>query len=177
VIGFLRFVGLVNAAVWFGAAIFFTLGVGPGVFSQDMHKLFGEAAFPFYSGGVALVLIKRYFILQYICGTIALLHLFAEWLYLGRKTNRFMLGLVVVLFGLGLLGGLWMQPKMQALRQTMYSGPTPEQKDLARRSFGAWHGVSQFANLIIIAGLVVYLVRVTRPPEAGRYGNFTKFRS
>ncbi|MDB6110935.1 MAG: hypothetical protein JWR69_2685 [Pedosphaera sp.] len=169
--------GLVNAAVWFGAAIFFTLGVGPGVFSQDMHKLFGETAFQYYAGGVALVLIKRYFILQYICGTIALLHLFAEWLYLGRKTNRLTLGLLVVLFSLSLMGGLWLQPKMQTLRQTMYLDPSPERKDLARRSFGAWHGVSQFANLIIIAGLIVYLVRVTRPPEAGRYGNFTKFRS
>ena len=38
--GFLRFVGIVNAAIWFGASIFFAGVVLPGIFSQDMHKVF-----------------------------------------------------------------------------------------------------------------------------------------
>jgi len=177
VIGFLRFLGVANAAVWFGAAIFFTLGVGPGIFSHDIEKLFGEAVFRYYAGGVALVLIQRYFALQYICGTIALLHMFGEWLYLGRKAKRFTLWLIVTLFALGLVGGVGLQPKMKALRQTMYGSATPEQKERATHSFNTLHGVSQTANLFIIIGLAVYLMRVSRPPDTRPYStNFTKFR-
>jgi Domain of unknown function (DUF4149) len=174
--GFLRFIGVVNAAIWFGAALFFTVAVGPAIFSQEMHKVFGEAAFPYYSGAVALVLIKRYFILQNICGAIALLHLFAEWLYLGRVVTRFTLALLLTLFGLGLIGGYWIQPKMQDLRQAMYFGQTPELKEQARHTFGLWHGASQVANIVIIAGLLVYITRLTKPIESVRYGGVTKFR-
>lgn len=169
---------ILNAAIWFGAAIFFTFFVGPGIFCQDVHKLFGEAGFSFYAGGVALVLIKRYFVLQNICGAIALLHLFGEWLYLGRKANRFLLGMLLVIFAFGLLGQFSLEPKMAALRQTMYFGATQTQKDEASRSFNVLHGISQAVNLLIIAGIAGYLVRVTRPPEAGRYSStFAKFRS
>jgi hypothetical protein len=170
-------VGIANAAVWFGAAIFFTLGIGPSVFSQDMHRLLGEQAFPLYSGEIALIFIKRYFILQYFCGLIALLHLSGEFLYLGRKPSRLRLALLMALFALGLLGGVWLQPRMRALHQTMYYGATAEQKEAARRSFNTWHGISQTGNLLIICGLAVYLMRVARPAEAGRYSTiFTKFR-
>jgi Domain of unknown function (DUF4149) len=178
VIGFLRFVGIANAAVWFGAAIFFTLGVGPGIFSEDIQKLFGDAAFPYYAGGVALVLIKRYFVLQYLCGMIALVHLLAEWLYLGRAPSRFTLGLVILLVILALAGGIWARPRMTALRQTMYSAPTQAQREEAKNTFRTWHGLFQTVNLFMIIGQGVYLMRVTRPQDTGRYGGLlTKFRS
>ena len=179
VTGFLRFVGTANAAVWFGAAVFFTLAAGPAIFSSDVQKLFGDTWFRFYAGGVALAVLKRYFILQYVCGIIALLHLWAEWLYLGRKASRVTLSLAVVLLALALFGGFGLMPKMRALRQTIYGTAPVEQKEVAKRAFGAWHGISQTANLFIIIGLAVYLARVTRPPEAaGRYNSlFTKFRS
>lgn len=162
--------GILNAAIWLGAAIFFTVAVGPAIFSPEMKQVFGEGAFPYYSGAVALVVLKRYFILQNLCGAIALLHLFAERLYLGRQWSRFILGLLLVMFGLGLIGGFVVQPKMRELRHSMYYGATQEQKEAAHRAFGAWHGTSQGANLIILAGLLIYLVRVTKPPESARYG-------
>jgi hypothetical protein len=100
--GILRFVGVVNAAIWLGAGIF-VLFVFPAVFSPEMHQLFGEEkAFKYYSGGVAMVLFKRFFALQYICGTIALLHLIAEKLYLGRAFPRLGTTVILVVFGLGL---------------------------------------------------------------------------
>ena len=176
---FLRIIGIVNAAIWFGAGTFFAAGVLPGVFSQDLHRIFGETAYPYYSGAVALVLFKRFFVLQYICGAIALLHFFAEKLYLGRPFSRLGTTLVVIIFSLGLLGGFWLQPRMENLRQTMYSTTaTPEQKDRARHSFGVWHGVSELANVLIIGGLLAHLLRVTRQEAAGRYGGllFPKFR-
>ncbi len=146
-----------------------------------MHKVFGVPAdspyYSFYPGGVALVLFKRFFMLQYICGIIALLNLFAEKLYLGRPLPRLGMALVIGIFSLALLGGVWLQPRMENLRQAMYTGANPEQKEKARHSFGLWHGVSQFANLVIIGGLLFHLVRVTRPGESDRYTTFTIFRS
>ena len=91
--GFLRFIGTANAAVWFGAAVFFTLAAGPAIFSTEVQNLFGDAGFRFYAGGVALAVLKRYFIVQCACGIIALVHLWAEWLYLGRKASRITLAL------------------------------------------------------------------------------------
>jgi len=59
VIGFLRCIGLLNAAIWFGAGIFFTFGAGPAIFSSDMQKLL-EAYYPSYSGMIAQIVIARY---------------------------------------------------------------------------------------------------------------------
>jgi hypothetical protein len=168
--GFLRFVGIVNAAIWFGSAIFFAVGILPGVFSTELHTLFHEpAADPYYSGAVAQALFKRFFAFQCICGFVALLHLFAEKLYLGRPLPRFGTGLVVALFCFSLIGSYWLQPHMQDLRQTRYFGRTQEQKDRARNSFGTWHVLSEVANLFVMAGLLVHLIRVTRSAGPSRY--------
>lgn len=179
--GFLRFVGVVNAAIWFGASLFFAAVVLPGVFSQDMHKVLTvppESPFySYYSGGIALVLFRRFFALQYTCGIIAMMHLFAEKLYLGRALPRLGTTLVIGVFILAVVGGLWLQPRMENLRQTMYLGANPEQKERARHAFGVWHGISECVNLVVIGGLLAHLLRVTRPPESDRYSTFTIFRS
>ena len=36
VTGFLRFIGVANAAIWFGSAIFFTFAAGPAFFTTEM---------------------------------------------------------------------------------------------------------------------------------------------
>jgi len=171
--GFLRFVGIVNAAIWFGASIFFAVGILPGVFSQEVHRLLNESgANRYYSGGVAQILFQRFFALQCLCGAVALIHLFAEKIYLGRNLSRLGTTLVIVLFCFGLIGNFGLLPHMKALRQTSYFGATTEQREQARRWFGIWHGLSEAANLFIMAGLLVHLIRVARPPETARYGTF-----
>jgi hypothetical protein len=57
-----------------------------------------------------------------------------------------------------------------------YFGRTAEQQAAAARLFGMWHGISQLLNLFVIAGLGFYLWRSTRPPEAPRFGGFSKMR-
>jgi hypothetical protein len=172
VIGFLRFIGVVNAAIWFGAAIFFTFGAGPGFFSKEMTD-FVKAPL---NGWAAEVIIKRYFIFQHWCGAIALLHLLAEKLYAGRVWPRLNLSLVLVLLSLGLLGEFWLQPRLHNLFLTKYSQKvTPEQRDYAVKSFGTWHGVSMAVNLIMIPGLLFYLWRVTSPKEPARLSGSRKF--
>ena len=166
--------GIVNAAVWFGAAIFFTAVVAPAVFSPETAALFGgnPETSRFYAGGVALILFERYFTLQVVCGTVALVHLLLERMYLGRKIAMWVRVLVMALLVLSLVGDYWVQPKMHDLRHSMYAAPTPALREQARRAFGAWHGVAQTVNLIALGGLLVYLLRASRSAEPGRYGAF-----
>ena len=120
-IGFLRFVGLLNAAVWFGSAIFFTLGAGPAIFSNDMRHLLEDKNYPYFSGAIAQIIIARYFRLQIVCGLIALAHLGAEWLYLGRSPQKPGAGLLTVLLVASLIGAFWLQPKMKRLHTIKYA--------------------------------------------------------
>jgi hypothetical protein len=182
VIGFLRFVGVANAAVWFGAAVFFTAVVGPGLFSPDVFKLFGwpgtgETA-RYWAGSVALVLVERYFRLHLICGVIALTHLVLEWGLIRRPLRRGLLVLGMALLGLSLVASFWLQPKMRQLHWTMYGGGgkvTVVQAKRARSTFYMWHGIAQAGNLAALAGLTVYLWRLTLPAASPRFVTQTKF--
>ena len=110
VIGFLRFVGILNAAVWFGSAIFFTFGTGLVPFSPEMRNLLGPNNYPYFSGAIAQILISRYFYFQFGCAIVAALHLLAEWLYLGKYPQKLQAGLLVGLAAAALLGGFGSSP-------------------------------------------------------------------
>jgi hypothetical protein len=178
VIGFLKFVGILNAAVWFGAAVFFTFGTGRAPFSAEMKALLGANNYPYFSGAIAQILITRYFHLQFVCGIIAVLHLLAEWLYFGKSPQKLRLGLLLGLCSAALIGGLWLQPKLHALHATKYGVNTrPELREAASRSFRVWHGVSLGVNLLLVGGLAAYLWRVANPIEPPHFVSSIKFRS
>ena len=177
VIGFLRFVGILNAAVWFGAAIFFTFGAGLAPFSQEMKTLLGPNNYPYFSGAIAQILIARYFHFQLVCGVVAVLHLLAEWLYLGKLPRKLQVGVLIGLCAAALLGGgYWLQPKLKALHAIKYGVNTrPEIREAADRSFRAWHGVSQVVNLLLVGGLAAYLWRAANPSDPTRFVSAVKF--
>jgi hypothetical protein len=176
VIGLLRFVGILNAAVWFGAAIFFTFGTGLVPFSQEMKSLLGQANYPYFSGAIAQLFIARYFYFQLGCAMIAVVHLLAEWLYLGKYPQKLQVALLIGLTAVVLIGGYWLQPKMKALHATKYGlNSRPEIRETADRSFKAWHGMSQVINLFMVGGLTVYLWRATNPSDPTRFVSATKF--
>jgi len=178
VIGFLRFIGVINAAIWLGGAVFFTLSAGPGVFSPDMARALGEsdALFKYHAGLIAQVLITRYFRFHLTCALIAGLHLLAEWLYLGRPSRKIAGGLFATLLALTLVGGYVFQPRLTHLHQAIYSSTTRTEQDAARQSFGVWHGVSQLLNLLTIGGLTVYVWRTANPGNTARFISSVKFR-
>src|SRR5258707_218322 len=121
-----------NAAVWFGAAVFFSFGIAPAVFTPEMKNLLGEI----YSGLVAQAVFERYFVLHYCCGALALMHQLAEWVYLGKALHHFTFGLLVGILALSLAGGFVLQPRLKALHQIKYSQQsTPEERSEARRLF------------------------------------------
>jgi hypothetical protein len=175
-IGLLRLLGILNAAVWFGSAIFFTFGTGLVPFSQEMKNLLGPANFPYFSGAIAQLFIARYFYFQIGCAIIAVAHLLAEWLYLGKQPQKLQVVLLIGLASAALLGGYWLQPKMKTLHATKYGANTrPEVRESADHSFRAWHSVSQVVNLLMVGGLTVYLWRATNPSDPTRFVSAMKF--
>ena len=172
-IGFLRFLGVANAAVWLGAAISFTFAVGPAFFSDRMMTLLGSGNADVgraFAGAAVQLLLERYYILHHVCGLIAILHVVAEWLYMGKPLQRLTLWLLLGIFALGLIGGYGLQPRLQGFHRTLYApGSTTEQREQAKRSFNTLHAVSQGLNLIVIAGVLVYLWRVSVPSNGYRY--------
>ncbi len=67
-----------------------------------------------YAGAAAQILIERYFLFHELCGGVALAHLVAEWLYMGKPLQRLTLWLLLGIFALGLVGGHSLQPKLRA---------------------------------------------------------------
>ncbi len=171
--------GVTNAAIWLGSAIFFTFCVAPAVFySPELKELFG-LAFRENAGAIAQVLLQYFFRMQYVCAGIAVAHLVAEYLYTRRPVGRLRLQLLGWVILLGLVGGLYLQPKLQQLHRIRSAvTSTPAQKEEARISFARWHGVSQVVNLVAMAGLLGYFWRLTNPPSptAPRFFSENKFK-
>jgi len=177
VIAFLRFVGLINASVWLGAVVFFSITVSPAVVSPDMAQLLGAKNFPFFSGAVTHILTAHYFIFLGATAIVALLHLLAEWLYMGRPTRKFSMMLVGALLALVLIGGLWVEPHLEKLHDRRYApNVQPVERETAARSYRLWHIGLLALDMSMIAGLVVYVWRVAHPSDAPRFISSVKFR-
>lgn len=176
-IGFLRFVGIANAAIWLGASVFYTVSAGPAVVSSDMHTLLGPKYFPYFSGAAAQIVLIRYFHFHLVCALIALLHVVGEWIYLGRAGHRRWLGLLVALFGFSLLGSVWLGPKLSQLHRAQHRiNAAPHEREVAAKSFRLWHGVFQAVNVLMIGGVAVCLWRAANPPDDLRFVGSPKFR-
>ncbi len=170
-IGFLRIVGVLNAAVWMGAAIFFNFLIVPLFSSPEVLTVLGWK----YSGWLAQGALERHFQLNLWCAGIGLLHLVAECVYLGRPLSRFHLFLLAGLLCLSLLGAFWLQPHLEKLHIARYHGrSTPQESQQATRGYGAWSGVTQFLNYLSLAGVVIYLWQVSGLNQSARSGS--KFR-
>jgi hypothetical protein len=167
-----------NAAVWFGAAFFFTLAIPGVVFSPVLKKFLGDV----WPGVIAMMFFERFFVLQYFCAIIALVHAFTEWLYLGKPLHRLTM---IVLASIALVvfaGGLWLQPRMKALHEVRHAyahaiNSAPEERAQAKKSFEALHGLSSTINLLVLLGLGFYVWRVTTPANGPRFVTANKFRS
>jgi hypothetical protein len=178
VTAFLRYLGVVNAAIWLGAAVFLIIGL-PALFTDELRNAIGGPGAPVIVGWAAQRILARFFILQYCCAGVALAHLGLEWLYCGKPLVQRNLGILAVLAGLALAGGLWAQPKLDDLQHTVYYGAAQAERAGAARAFKAWHGGAECGNLVVIGGLLIYLWRVSRPGGPARFGNFNldKIRS
>jgi hypothetical protein len=155
----LRFVGLVNAAIWFGGCVFFTFAAAPAIFQPEMKRLLQD----YNTGVVASLMQERYFAFQVVCGLIALAHALLEWLLRRPDPRRLPVGLLAVLCAISFAGAFWFQPRIKALHQVRYTAPTLLEREQARATFRRWHGLSQGLNLVLLGGLVFYLWRAATP--------------
>jgi hypothetical protein len=178
VIGLLRLVGVMNAAVWFGAAIFLTFFAAPTIFAPDLKRFLGEV----WQGFIATKLLERYFVLQYFCSIIALVHAFAEWIYVGKHLHRATMIVLTTITIFVFAGGLWLEPRMKMLHEVKYGyfrgvNTPAEQREQAAKSFSTLHGLSSTLNLITVLGLAFYVWRLTAVPNGPRFVPTSKFRS
>ena len=174
-IGLLRFVGVLNAAVWLGAAFLFLFGIDPATTSTEMKELLGPRNSPYFTVAISQVLSTRYFHVFLLCSVIAVFHLAGEWLYLGKYPKKRWVGLVFSLVLFGLIESFWIQPKLRDWHYTRYAQrPTSE---AAGRAFRAWNVVSKGADFLALCALTFYLWRVATPADPTRFVSATKFRS
>jgi hypothetical protein len=167
----LRIIGTFNASIWLGAALFFTFGIAPGIFSVEMKRVFGD----YYTGVIAQNLIGRYFAVNLVCAVIALVHFFAEIIYAGKSFRRFHFTLIVLMLVLGLLAGKLFAPKIKAVHNLKYRGPI-EQREAAAKQLARLHAVSMGGNLVGLIALVIYTWQVTNPSDHMRFVSAQKFR-
>jgi hypothetical protein len=170
----IRFIGILNAAIWLGSAVAFTVVVGPAFFSSEMLGIFQRE----HAARAVEVVIADLYLFHMICAGVALLHLAVEYFQQPHWPSRFHVGLLTVLLGLNLTASLWLLPTMQQLEAIRYSDQTTEEEKAdAKQRFAFWHGTSQVVNLGVLAALGFHLWRLTRPPQKPRFSSFTKFRS
>ena len=171
----LRFIGLLNAAVWLGAMIFFTAVIGPGMFSPEVKQIVGRAEW--MPGAIAQILVERYMVLQQWCAAIALVHLIFDWLYTGKLFAKSSLIILVICLGMALGGTRLLAPQMKQLHIMKYSPQTtPAQKEHAARNFRILHGTSQVTNLLALCGILFYYWRLSVGPQGGRSGASVRYR-
>ncbi len=168
-----RGVALLVLAVWLGAAVFLTVGAGPAFFSPAMMEIVPRET----AGRIAQLVLSRYFILIQTCGWLALILWGVEFAATpapGRQRALRRRGVLLgILLGLAMAGGLWLQPHLKSLNQLRYARDSSDAvRETARRQFGAWHGVSQTMNLVLLVGVGVALWKTPRHgslrPDADR---------
>lgn len=172
----LRFIGITNAAVWLGASVFFVAAARPAFSSQEMESLLGLKNFPYFSGAIVQIVLTRFFSLQLACGLVAVLHFVAEYLYLGRRLEKFSVGLLAILVGFSVFGSSWLGPRLHELQETRYRNPAVAEREKAAKTFRFWNGFSQLMNVVTVGGLIIYVWRVTNPPDSPRFVSAGKFR-
>jgi hypothetical protein len=161
VIGFLRWIGLLNAAVWFGAAVYSTFVVSSAMSAPEMIRLTGAAHYHYLSGAVAHIIRERQFTLELVCGIIALFHLLGERLYFGRGADKWRLRLLFALLALTLFEGFIVQSRMGHLHENRYNATmSAAAREEAAVSFGKWRRVHQGLSALMLVGLGIYAGKV-----------------
>ncbi len=202
----LKVIHVLAAGLWFGAGMFFTFVVGLSLFDTfeketakpsaerrywlpvppDMDKAPPTPKFPDplrkeqgsrIAGAAVGPMFFPYYILQIVCGALAVLTALA-WAGRGGVHRWRAIVLILALAGAGV--GWWLDVRVEGLRKVRSDAsdvvitspdPTPEQRaaaDEARANFGAWHTYSLFANFGTLALVTVAMGMAAALPAAER---------
>lgn len=164
-IRYIRIIGLFNAAIWFGMAVFFTAGVSPTFFSHKILSLFGGENSLYsraYAGAVNVTVLEKYYYWHYICGVIAFCHLVFEWLFGGYLISRFKPSLLVLICSINLICGIFLMPPLKKFQLQKYDLKAPPTlREAASSSFKTLHLISYSLNLVVIVSTGLYFYNFT----------------
>lgn len=162
-IGSLRTLGVLNAAIWFGSAASMVLFASPSLHSAAMLTLLGPKHYPYFSDAITQILLTRWFHWQIVFGVIALIHFFGERLYFGQTAIKFPPGLLMALLGIMLLDGTLIQSRCQRyLPAQIAVNLSAEAKARSTASFHAWDTAGAFAHVLLAVGLGLYVLRLSQ---------------
>jgi hypothetical protein len=169
----IRFIGLLNAAVWLGAAVFFTLAARPAFLSAEMLSFLPRA----HASRAAGVMLDHYFVLQQWCAGVALAHLLLEYVLSGRYMGGWVLGLLPAMLGVSVAGGRWLAPALHELQRVNYSAlaAAAEKADAASRLTALNVGF-EVVNALVILALLYYLWRLSRPANGPRFATLGQIK-
>lgn len=170
----LRAIGIFNAAIWLGSSLFFAFIVAPTLLAAPMKASLGH----FWAGYATQAVIAKLFWIHHSCATIALIATALEHLYVGKSTEKALTWVLLLVLGLGLIGGFGLQPVLKELHLKKYqSRPNSPEQIEASKAFGIWHGVSQVANLVCLAGIAFYLWKTAFPKTGQRTASIPRFNA
>jgi len=178
VTGFLRFLGVFNAAVWFGAVVFYLFGVSVLLNSDEVRTLFGADHYDFFSRASLLIIQDRFYTIQWICAAVALIHLWTERWYLGRRTKRRWDGLILGALILSLWGDNYLVSRLSRLHNGQHArGASSELREASAKSFRNWQRIATLVHLYLLFGAGACLWRAANPESGPRFLSTSKLRS
>jgi hypothetical protein len=161
VIGSLRTLGVLNAAIWFGSAAGMLFCGSPALHSAAMLTLLEPKHYPYFSDAITQIMLTRWFHWQIVFGVIALIHFFGERLYFGQTAIKFPPGLLMALLGIMLLDGTLIQSRCQRYLPKQFAvNASAEDRDRSAAAFHAWDTAGGFAHLTLTIGLGFYVLRL-----------------
>ena len=176
--GFLRFLGVFNAAVWFGAVVFYLFGVSVLLNSTEAQALFGADHSDFFSRASQQIIQDRFYTIQWICAAVALVHIWTERWYLGRRTRRRWDGLLLGALILSLWGDNSLVSRLRQLHNGQHArDASPQLREASARSFRNWQRVATAMHLYLLFGAGACLWRAANPESGPRFLSTNKLRS
>lgn len=161
----LRLIGITNAAIWLGAVVYHLFVVNPTFGSEEMIRLLRSP----HAIASSLLVEKRFFLLCITCGFIALFHLIAEWLYLGRSMSRARVGLIGGLLVAGILAGGVIQRQREKNHTIAFVTRDEQRRVNAQKTFQLWSGVQAVIKVVLLGGVAVYFWKTAIPEDKPRF--------
>lgn len=169
---------MLNAAVWLGATAFHLFAAAPAMHSAELKQLLGSANAPYFGGALAQMLAARMAVVHVLCGSVAVVQVVAEWLYLGRVQRRLWLGILASVILITLFEGVVLEPRLKRLHLVAHAtNLAPAQREAGAEKLSFWRAITYGGNLLVLTGLGLYFWRLANPPPATRFVSSVKFRS
>src|SRR5262245_63523328 len=92
-----------------------------------MKELLGQKNSPYFTVAIGQLLGAKYLHLFVACSIVSLLHLAAEWLYLGKYPHKLWLTLLIGLWLGGVVQGYVIQPRLKEMHRVQFTHPQQQQ--------------------------------------------------